>query len=71
MSAEQAFKPSILGIICNWCCYGGADLCGVSRLQYPPYIRLVRVMCSGRIEMEHILRAFSNGHDACLSGLPY
>lgn len=68
MSAEQAFKPRILGIICNWCCYGGADLAGVSRLQYPPYLRVVRVMCSGRVEMEHILQAFSNGSDAVFIG---
>ncbi|MFZ3132218.1 MAG: hydrogenase iron-sulfur subunit [Desulfosporosinus sp.] len=68
MSAELAFKPRILGIICNWCCYGGADLAGVSRFQYPPYIRLLRVMCSGRVEMEHILRAFSNGQDAVFIG---
>ncbi len=68
MSAELAFKPRILGIICNWCCYGGADLAGVSRFQYPPYIRLIRVMCSGRVEMEHILRALSNGQDAVFIG---
>lgn len=68
MSAELAFKPSILGIICNWCCYGGADLAGVSRFQYPPFIRLVRVMCSGRIEMEHIMRGFINGQDAVFMG---
>jgi F420-non-reducing hydrogenase iron-sulfur subunit len=68
MSAEQAFKPRILGIICNWCCYGGADLCGVSRFQYPPYLRVVRLMCSGRVEMEHIFQAFSNGSDGVFIG---
>ncbi|GAB6153050.1 hypothetical protein JCM17380_18000 [Desulfosporosinus burensis] len=68
MSAELAFKPRILGMICNWCCYGGADLAGVSRFQYPPYIRLIRVMCSGRVEMAHILRAFSNGEDGVFIG---
>ena len=68
MSTELAFKPRILGIICNWCCYGGADLAGVSRFQYPPYIRLIRVMCSGRVEMAHILRAFSNGQDGVFIG---
>jgi coenzyme F420-reducing hydrogenase delta subunit/ferredoxin len=68
MSAEGTFKPKILGIICNWCCYGGADLCGVSRFQYPTYIRLIRVMCSGRVDLKHILLAFSNGADAMFVG---
>ena len=62
------FKPKILGMICNWCCYGGADLCGVSRFQYPPYIRLIRVMCSGRVDLKHIFLAFSTGQDAVFVG---
>jgi F420-non-reducing hydrogenase iron-sulfur subunit len=68
MSTEGKFKPKMLGIICNWCCYGGADLCGVSRFQYPTYIRLVRVMCSGRVDLKHILLAFSNGVDGMFVG---
>ena len=68
MSAELEFRPKMLGIVCNWCCYGGADLCGVSRFQYPPFIRLVRVMCSGRVDLLHILRAFTNGMDAVFVG---
>jgi coenzyme F420-reducing hydrogenase delta subunit len=68
MSAELEFKPRLLGIVCNWCCYGGADLCGVSRFQYPPFIRLIRVMCSGRVDLAHIFRAFSNGMDAVFVG---
>ncbi len=68
MSSEGKFKPKMLGIICNWCCYGGADLCGVSRFQYPTYIRLIRVMCSGRVDMKHILLAFSNGVDGMFVG---
>jgi F420-non-reducing hydrogenase iron-sulfur subunit len=68
MSSGPAFKPRILGIICNWCCYGGADLCGVSRFQYPPYIRLIRVMCSARVDLAHILLAFSTGQDAVFVG---
>ncbi|NOZ88208.1 MAG: hydrogenase iron-sulfur subunit [Deltaproteobacteria bacterium] len=66
MSSE--FQPKIIGIVCNWCCYAGADLCGVSRFQYPPYIRLMRVMCSGRVDLLHILRAFSDGHDGMFIG---
>lgn len=68
MSSEGKFKPKMLGIICNWCCYGGADLCGVSRFQYPTYIRLIRVMCSGRVDLKHILLAFSNGVDGMFVG---
>jgi F420-non-reducing hydrogenase iron-sulfur subunit len=66
MSAE--FEPKIIGLVCNWCCYAGADLCGVSRLQYPPYIRLVRVMCSGRVDMKFVVRAFSKGSDGVFIG---
>ncbi len=68
MSEAFAFQPKMLGIICNWCCYGGADLCGVSRFPYPPYIRLVRVMCSGRVDPLHIFKAFANGEDAVFVG---
>lgn len=68
MSGELEFRPKMLGIVCNWCCYGGADLCGVSRFQYPPFIRLVRVMCSGRVDLLHILRALSDGMDAVFVG---
>ena len=68
MSSEGKFKPKMLGIICNWCCYGGADLCGVSRFQYPTYIRLIRVMCSGRVDLKHIFLAFANGVDGMFVG---
>jgi len=68
MSTELKFKPRLLGIVCNWCCYGGADLAGVSRFQYPPYIKLMRVMCSGRVDMEHIFRAFALGTDGVFVG---
>jgi coenzyme F420-reducing hydrogenase delta subunit/NAD-dependent dihydropyrimidine dehydrogenase PreA subunit len=68
MSKDSRFTPKILGIICNWCCYGGADLCGVSRFQYPPYIRLIRVMCSGRVDLDHIFDAFLNGADGLFIG---
>jgi F420-non-reducing hydrogenase iron-sulfur subunit len=68
MSPEQAFKPRMLGFICNWCCYGGADLAGVSRFQYPHYIRLIRIMCSARVDLTHIFRAFSTGQDAVFIG---
>ena len=62
------FQPRIVGFLCNWCCYGGADLCGVSRFQYPPYIRVIRVMCSGRVDPAFVLRAFLNGTDGVFIG---
>lgn len=68
MSADHIFQPKMIGIICNWCCYGGADLCGVSRFQYPPHIRLIRVMCSARVDLLHIMRAFTNGIDGIFVG---
>jgi len=68
MAGELAFKPRIVGFLCNWCCYGGADLCGVSRFQYPPYIRVIRVMCSGRVDPSFVLKAFSNGVDGVFVG---
>lgn len=68
MSVDHSFNPKIMGIICNWCCYGGADLCGVSRFQYPPHIRLIRVMCSARVDMLHIHRALENGQDGIFIG---
>jgi coenzyme F420-reducing hydrogenase delta subunit len=68
MVAGYKFKPKILGFLCNWCCYAGADLAGVSRYQYPPNIRVIRVMCSGRVDLAFILRAFSNGIDGVFMG---
>ncbi len=66
MAAVHEFKPRILGFLCNWCSYAGADLCGVSRYQYPPSTRVIRLMCSGRVDLEFVLRAFANGHDGVL-----
>ncbi len=68
MAAGHIFEPRILGFLCNWCCYAGADLAGVSRFQYPPNIRVIRVMCSGRVDPAHIFRAFSTGQDAVFIG---
>jgi coenzyme F420-reducing hydrogenase delta subunit/NADH:ubiquinone oxidoreductase subunit E len=68
VAAGYTFEPRILGFLCNWCCYAGADLAGVSRFQYPPNIRVIRVMCSGRVDLAHIFRAFSTGLDAVFIG---
>ena len=68
MTAGQPFEPRILGFLCNWCCYAGADLAGVSRFQYPPNMRVIRLMCSGRVDPAHIFRAFAIGQDAVFIG---
>jgi len=63
---EKQFEPKILAFLCNWCSYAAADLAGVSRLQYPPNIRIIRVMCSGTVSPHYILRAFYMGADGVL-----
>jgi len=60
------FEPRIVGFLCNWCSYAGADLAGVSRFQYPPNLRVIRVMCSGRVHPSYILEAFRDGADGVL-----
>lgn len=60
--AEKEIK--IVGFLCNWCSYGAADLAGVSRLEYPPDIRVVRIPCTGRMSPKFILTAFREGADA-------
>ena len=64
--ADENWKPKIIAIICNWCSYAGADLAGGARIQYPPDIRAVRVMCTGRIDPLFILKAFQDGADGVL-----
>lgn len=63
---ETEFRPRIVGFLCNWCSYAGADLAGVSRIQYPTTLRVVRVMCSGRVDPVFILEAFRSGADGVL-----
>jgi F420-non-reducing hydrogenase iron-sulfur subunit len=60
------WEPKILAFLCNWCSYAGADLAGVSRMQYPPTMRVVRVPCSGRVNPIFILRALQLGYDGVL-----
>jgi F420-non-reducing hydrogenase iron-sulfur subunit len=60
------FEPKIVAFLCNWCAYASADLAGVSRLQYPPNIRPIRVMCSGRVDPVVIIQAFKKGCDGIL-----
>lgn len=63
-----AFEPKILGFLCNWCCYAGADLAGVSRLQYPPNIRVIRVMCSAKVNPTYVMKALLDGVDGVFIG---
>nr|MBC8265180.1 hydrogenase iron-sulfur subunit [Anaerolineales bacterium] len=70
MSAEvepQAdWEPKIIAFLCNWCSYAGADLAGISRIQYPPNIRVVRVPCSGRVNPLYIIKSLQHGADGVL-----
>ena len=63
---EDNWEPKIVAFLCNWCSYAGADLAGVSRLQYGPNVRIIRVPCSGRIDPLYIMRALQNGADGVL-----
>ncbi len=65
-AAPAAWNPRLVVFACNWCSYAGADTAGVSRIQQQPHFRLIRVMCSGRIEPGFVLRAFERGADGVL-----
>jgi F420-non-reducing hydrogenase iron-sulfur subunit len=65
---SEQWEPRILAIFCNWCTYTAADLAGVSRMKYEPNARVVRVMCSGRIDPQFVLTAFAHGADGVLIG---
>jgi F420-non-reducing hydrogenase iron-sulfur subunit len=62
----EKFEPLIIGFTCNWCSYRAADLAGTSRLKYPPNIRLIRLMCSGRLDPTFVLKALAGGADGVL-----
>ena len=63
---KETFEPKIVAFMCNWCAYSGADLAGVSRLESSPNIRIIRTMCSGRVDPAMIMRAFRLGADGVL-----
>jgi F420-non-reducing hydrogenase iron-sulfur subunit len=63
---SETFEPVIIGFTCNWCSYRAADLAGTARLKYPPNIRLIRLMCSGRLDPTFILKALSGGADGVM-----
>jgi len=62
----SSYEPKLVGFLCNWCSYTGADLAGTSRIQYPPNIRIVRMMCSARIDPSFVLAALARGADGVL-----
>jgi heterodisulfide reductase subunit A len=64
--SSESFEPIILCFACQWCSYGAADLAGVSRIQYPPNVRILRVPCSGRVDVLHVLKAFQKGADGVI-----
>jgi coenzyme F420-reducing hydrogenase delta subunit len=66
MMAEQNYEPRIVGYLCNWCSYAGADLAGASRAKYPPNVRIIRVPCSGRVSPELVIRTFREGADGVM-----
>jgi F420-non-reducing hydrogenase iron-sulfur subunit len=63
---NDEWKPRILGLVCNWCSYAGADLAGTARIQYPSDIRVVRMMCTGRVDPLFIVKAFMDGADGVI-----
>jgi len=65
---EQPFEPRIVAFFCTWCTYTAADLAGISRLEYAPNVRVVRLMCSGRVDPQFVLAAFRHGADGVLVG---
>lgn len=62
----EDYEPNIIGFLCNWCSYAGADLAGTSRIKYPTNIKIIRVMCTGRVEPVFILESIKNGADGVL-----
>jgi len=63
---SSKFEPRIVGFLCNWCSYSGADLAGTSRVKYPPNVDIIRVMCSGRVDPQFVIKAFEKGADGVL-----
>jgi len=64
--SDKAFKPKIVAFLCNWCSYTASDLAGTSRIKYSPRVRIIRVMCSGRVDPSFVLKAFALGADGVL-----
>jgi coenzyme F420-reducing hydrogenase delta subunit len=65
---KDNFEPNIVAFLCNWCSYAGADLAGTSRMEYPPNVKIIRVMCSGRVNPMFVINALQEGADGVLIG---
>jgi F420-non-reducing hydrogenase iron-sulfur subunit len=65
---RSTFEPRIIGFLCNWCTYAGADLAGTSRIQYPSNIRIIRMMCSGSLDPTYVLKVLLEGAAGVLIG---
>jgi F420-non-reducing hydrogenase iron-sulfur subunit len=63
---DTGFEPNIVAFVCNWCSYGAADIAGSMKLKYPPNVKLIRIMCSGRVDPEFIMEAFRGGADGVM-----
>jgi len=66
VEAQKEWEPKVIAFLCNWCSYAGADLAGISRIQYPPNVRVVRVPCSSRVNPLYIIKALQHGVDGVL-----
>lgn len=66
--SKDNFEPNIVAFLCNWCSYAGADLAGTSRIEYPPNVKIIRVMCSGRVNPMFVVNALQQGADGVLIG---
>lgn len=66
MTDSERFEPVIIGFTCNWCSYRAADLAGTARIKYPPNVRLIRLMCSGRLDPTFVLKALADGADGVM-----
>ena len=64
--SQEPFEPRLVGFLCTWCSYTGADLAGTARMTYPSNLRIIRVMCSGRVDPQFVLKAFEEGADGVL-----
>ncbi|MFQ5834515.1 MAG: hydrogenase iron-sulfur subunit [bacterium] len=65
---NEEFEPRIIAFVCNWCTYAGADLAGTSRIQYPPNVRIIRLMCSGSLDSVYVINSLLLGADGVLIG---
>lgn len=65
---DGAFEPLVVGFVCNWCSFRAADTAGTARMKYPPNIRLIRLMCSGRLDPTFVMKAFASGADGVMVG---